>query len=355
MLLREKVSVAPRFQRAIRIDTDFGIVSALEGFICPESSKQSLDQICSHIETTQQAAFTWTGPYGCGKSSLALAFGSILDGPSKRRNSNAKYLAKDLVKRIWNTLPPKSKGWHVLPIVGRREMPHKVIAEKLIRLKLFNFKKDIDQLTEEEVLTSLLQICEQNTQYGGVLLLLDEMGKYLEHSAEHHQDIYFFQQLAELASRSNKKLIVVGILHQSFEEYAGSLTKYFRQTKENFTGLSYLTSNEVKDAEIKNQIIKLGSKSKIGISWKSVVNIYGKLKSLQIKDFEPIFSKNRTVINVQYGEVLDEINRANKKGIDIFTFKEIDLFNDFDSCMSILKNLDVFVTVSNSTAHISGA
>ena len=145
MLLREKVSVVPRFQRAIRIDTDFGIASALEGFICPESSKQSLDQICRHIETTQQTAFTWTGPYGCGKSSLAIAFGAILDGPSKTRKRNAKYLAKDLVEKIWSTLPPKSRGWHVLPIVGRREMPHKVIAETLIKLKLFNFKKDIDQ------------------------------------------------------------------------------------------------------------------------------------------------------------------------------------------------------------------
>ena len=94
--------------------------------------------------------------------------------------------------------------------------------------------------------------------------------------------------------------------------YAGSLTKYFRQTEENFTGSPYLTTNEIRDAEIKNQIIKLGSKSKIGISWKSVVNIYGRLKSLQIEDFEPIFSKNRTLINVQYGEVFDEIKRVNK-------------------------------------------
>ena len=62
--------------------------------------------------------------------------------------------------------------------------------------------------------------------------------------------------------------------------------------------------------EFVGEIIELGSKSKIGISWKSVVNIYGRLKSLQIEDFEPIFSKNRTLINVQYGEVLDEIKSS---------------------------------------------
>ena len=44
-----------------------------------------------------------------------------------------------------------------------------------------------------------------------------------------------------------------------------------------------------------------------------------------------------------------------KKGVSIYSFKEIDLFNDFESCIALLKNLDVFVTVSNSTAHIAGA
>ena len=38
-----------------------------------------------------------------------------------------------------------------------------------------------------------------------------------------------------------------------------------------------------------------------------------------------------------------------------YNFDNVDLFNDFDSLISILKNLDVFVTVSNSTAHFAGA
>ena len=50
-----------------------------------------------------------------------------------------------------------------------------------------------------------------------------------------------------------------------------------------------------------------------------------------------------------------EINDLNNYGYKIYNFNEIDLFNDFDSVISILKNIDVFVTVSNSTAHIAGA
>ena len=36
-------------------------------------------------------------------------------------------------------------------------------------------------------------------------------------------------------------------------------------------------------------------------------------------------------------------------------FSDLDLFNDIESCMGLLKNLDVFITVSNSTAHFAGA
>ena len=33
----------------------------------------------------------------------------------------------------------------------------------------------------------------------------------------------------------------------------------------------------------------------------------------------------------------------------------LDLFNDFEGIASLLKSLDVFVSISNSTAHLAGA
>ena len=54
------------------------------------------------------------------------------------------------------------------------------------------------------------------------------MGKFLEGAAQDGTDIYFFQQLAEIASRSDRRLIVIGILHQAFEEYAHRLSREMR-------------------------------------------------------------------------------------------------------------------------------
>ena len=67
MTLAERVHVAPRYQRAIRIDTDFGESAALDGFVCPQSSADALEMMAHHALETGQCAFTWTGPYGSGK------------------------------------------------------------------------------------------------------------------------------------------------------------------------------------------------------------------------------------------------------------------------------------------------
>ena len=100
---------------------------------------------------------------------------------------------------------------------------------------------------------------------------------------------------------------------------------------------------------------KFNDKKKIGISWKSVFNIFGNLKSLELNNFSKLYNQDRIFINLQYGSNIEEISDFREGGKNIFNFDNVDLFNDFDSLISILKNLDVFVTVSNSTAHFAGA
>ncbi len=54
------------------------------------------------------------------------------------------------------------------------------------------------------------------------------MGKFLEVAAQNGTDVYIFQQLAEVASRSNGRFLLVGVLHQAFEEYAHRLSHEMR-------------------------------------------------------------------------------------------------------------------------------
>ncbi|MBI04257.1 MAG: hypothetical protein CMI96_00390 [Pelagibacteraceae bacterium] len=137
--------------------------------------------------------------------------------------------------------------------------------------------------------------------------------------------------------------------------YAGTLPMYFRNKKNDFKTSNYLTADQKKVDEYKSVMQKNTSLSKIGISWKSIVNVYGKLKSLTIEDFEPIFQKNRIVFSLQYGDVKNEIKNARSKNFNIVSFDKTDLYNDIEACMAILQNLDILVTVSSSIAHIAGA
>ncbi|WP_139221031.1 ATP-binding protein [Methylobacterium brachiatum] len=61
-----------------------------------------------------------------------------------------------------------------------------------------------------------------------MLLIIDEMGKLLEEAATGTGDAFFFQLLAEAASRSNGRLAVIGVLHQAFDDYAYRLARETR-------------------------------------------------------------------------------------------------------------------------------
>ena len=225
MTLAEHVKVSRRFQRAIRIDLDFGNADALEGFTCPQSSAEVLQAMARHVAMDGQGAFTWTGPYGSGKSSLAIALSALLNGKPSLRESAAASIGEQAASAIWQAMPLGTKGWRILPVVGRRDRPAQVVGEALEAWG-FATKTGPATWTEKQVLGSLQRVANEHPRAGGgLMVLIDEMGKFLESAAHEGSDIYFFQQLAEIASRSNNRLVVVCILHQAFEEYAQRLSR----------------------------------------------------------------------------------------------------------------------------------
>ena len=228
MALADQVVVSNRFQLAIRIDTDLGNSLALDGFICPNSIVRVLETMARHISETKQAAFTWTGPYGGGKSSLAVVFHALLNGNDELRSKAESIVGERTAAAIWDALPLRSQGWRVLPVVGRREQPAQVIGEAIEKTRLVRGKQS-REWSDSVVLDVLDRVSKRRpSQNGGLIVFIDEMGKFLEGAVHEGTDIYFFQQLAEMASRSSCRLVVVGILHQAFEEYAQKLSREIR-------------------------------------------------------------------------------------------------------------------------------
>ena len=139
--------------------------------------------------------------------------------------------------------------------------------------------------------------------------------------------------------------------------YAGSLGRYYRKNYKDFKNNSFLKVDKRNFEEIQKKLSIYKKKYKIGLSWKSFNNKFATDKSLNLKDFNKIFNlSNCHIFNLQYGDVKNEINSFNKNAKNkLLEIEGLDLFNDFEGIAPLLKSLDVFVSISNSTAHLAGA
>lgn len=95
--LSEIVKIDRHYRRSIRLDADLGRLDALEGYICHGTARAVLDVMCRQMTSSAQRAFTWTGPFGGGKSSLAVILASALLGDSTVRNAARTRLAPDII------------------------------------------------------------------------------------------------------------------------------------------------------------------------------------------------------------------------------------------------------------------
>lgn len=213
--LSDIIKLNTRFCRSININQDLNNTEILSNFICPTSFEFALLNIAENISTTGQSSFTWTGPYGSGKSSLALFLSSLIGKKKNMRDIAEKLLKAKTRQKVLSQLNVV-KGWEILPVVGEQQDAKILLKEAVYQKtgkKSTNLFKDLENLANHN---------------DGLLIFIDEMGKCLESSARGIGDVYFFQQLAEFASRSKGKIILIGILHQAFAEYARYLPHTLR-------------------------------------------------------------------------------------------------------------------------------
>ena len=219
-LLSDFVHISRHYQRSIRVDADLGRLDALAGYICHSTATSILENMARQLTETNQRSFTWTGPFGGGKSSLAVAIASALH-PDKNLRTHARSVLKLVSTPTFDNAFPVRKGWLTVPVVGKRGS---VVAELNAALRKAKGKgTDNRKVSPTNLINELCQAAEDRSQ-DGVLVILDEMGKFLEASAlGHGDDVYFFQELAEAAARANGKLVIIGVLHQSFAQYGARL------------------------------------------------------------------------------------------------------------------------------------
>src|SRR5690606_34203784 len=117
--LSDIVQISRQYQRSIRIDADIGRPDAFSGYICHATAAAVLDGMSNQLTHTNQRCFTWTGPFGGGKSSLAVTLASALHSEKSLRDKARKALQLDSKLTFDKAFPVRS-GWLLVPTVGRR-------------------------------------------------------------------------------------------------------------------------------------------------------------------------------------------------------------------------------------------
>ena len=201
-------------------------------------------------------SFCLIGSYGTGKSSFLLALEQCLNG----ENTGNK-----LIKN--NGQFNGFTKFHFLNIVGDYQSLSDLLQAKIRPEK--NNGRDIFS-----TLDSLYEDCQRENKF--LVIVIDEFGKVLEHAAKNspEKEMYFVQKFCEYVNDTDKDILLLTILHQSFNAYATDLKIEQRQEWNKVKG-------RIKDIVFKEPIEQLLniaagkiSEKRGGVSNKSISELY---------------------------------------------------------------------------------
>ena len=251
--------ITERFQRSVHLERDFYTENALDGYVVTVKARETLTRLISAQENSATSkAWSLTGPYGSGKSAFALFAAKLLGDPSTPTTQQALEILRhedtSLYERFMHI---KGNGNYALsgfcPVLisgERAPLPTALLHGLEQGLKTFgisssgslrrNIKKllkteTVDKTPPASEITALFESATRVIRKNGgtgLLLVIDELGKFLEYAAQSPAkgDVFVLQTLAEFATRSDQTpLFLLTILHQAFEQYAHRIAKSQRE------------------------------------------------------------------------------------------------------------------------------
>jgi hypothetical protein len=237
----EHIPLDGRHTRSIALDRDLVDAMALEQYVLTPNSLNALRQVSGGLLVGQaQRAWKIVGPYGSGKSAFGILLAQLLAGKTrfpaaaKALTSASPTIAEDLANS--NRFPIAVVGSRISfgaafasSVNGVLSALGKSTSAQSIRKKLNTeagtyagrpFNAAVGEMANDLAATAKAK------GHDGLLLLIDEVGKFVEHAALYpeHGDLIALQQIAECACKANDDSIaVVAMLHQHFASYAAGV------------------------------------------------------------------------------------------------------------------------------------
>lgn len=212
--LAELVEVRGRFHRSVHVGRDWARGFDSEYFVTPAIvaiADQVVEELARPLGTR---AWTVTGPYGTGKSAFCLFLARLLASPEPDEDAARALRRRHLKDRL--PLRP-------LLIQAERGPLAPAIAAAVGEARGLRLKSRARKAAARpsECVEVLVEAAARSD--GGLVVIVDELGKYLEYAASRREeDVFLLQQIAEAAARSEKPLLFVSVLHSGFGEYVSA-------------------------------------------------------------------------------------------------------------------------------------
>ncbi len=250
-VLSESISVARRFARSANLERDAERSEPLEGYVVTARALDVVERIARTAASgTAGGAWSLTGPYGSGKSSLAL----LIDGTFGNA-LNTRHMSLGLIERTSPTVAGMVRnahrhhgtgesGFHSALVTADSEPLSRTILRALHTAVVRRYgcippteifagaaalRGALDDASTTDPRRSgpstgtLVKIARCLAQTSPLLLIIDEFGKNLEAFRDDPgSDPYLLQQLAEAGqSSAGLPIFILTLQHLSFEDYLG--------------------------------------------------------------------------------------------------------------------------------------
>ena len=268
-----------------------------------------------------------------------------------------------------------NKGWdlyesrfHIEEHQKFDQFKQKEIFDKIIKKKIPYLNK-INNLKDSKILVT----CEQGVGEHIIFLpLVSEAAKIAQSVT-----VLIDPRLIPLCQRSFKDIsfLPLGTKDMQHDEYknklsmlkkinfdyqisAASLSKFFRKNVQDFKKTPkkfFEVNNKLRD-NIKKELNINQNKKIVGISWRSFKSSLRYHKNIDLMELGLIFKNLKIeLVNLQYGEVDDEINDFVKKTNIVIHKIKHDIKKDLDALTSLIDLCDLVISTDSVTVRLSGA
>jgi hypothetical protein len=196
-------------------------------------------------------AWRMTGDYGSGKSSFALLLAhwfagndNKLPAPVRKAVNPQQFgVSRPQYLPVLVTCSRQALGTSIVRALhSALSQLDTVGARSKIAAEVQRVSESAQQPNDDDVFRLIVSVNSRlvaESKARGLLLVLDELGKFLEFAALHpeREDVFLLQRLAEAASRSaNEPLFIVSLQHQGFNAYADRLNQSAQREWEKVAG-----------------------------------------------------------------------------------------------------------------------